>query len=176
MTHVVVDTNVVVVANGSHADVSPECVIECVDRLQHLMKHGKVVIDDAYRILNEYQKQSSPMKNRRPGDVFVRWLLKNNANTRHVEKVALTEPTRDVFNEFPDATLQAVVDASDRKFLATAAAHAKRPVVWQATDSEWLDWWQPLKAAGVTVEFLCRDDVCRFYARKFRGRAVPPLP
>ena len=60
MTHVVVDTNVLVVANGSHADVSPDCVIECVDRLQRLMKHGKVVIDDAFRILNEYQKQSSP--------------------------------------------------------------------------------------------------------------------
>ena len=174
--YVVVDTNVLVVANGSHADVSPDCVIACVDRLERLTKQGKVVIDDAFRILNEYQKQSSPKKNKRPGDVFVRWLLQNSANIQHVEKVPLTEVSQDVFDEFPDAALQPAVDAADRKFLATAAAHARRPVVWQATDSKWLDWWQPLKAAGVTVEFLCRDDVCRFYARKFPGQAVPPLP
>ena len=172
----VVDTNVVLVANGSHADVSPDCVIACIDRLESLMKNGRVVIDDAYRILGEYQNKTSPMKDKGPGDVFVRWLLKNNTNRRHVEQVALTELTADIFNEFPDAALQAAIDPPDRKFLATAAAHPSRPAVWQASDSEWLDWWQPLKAAGVTVEFLCRDDVCRFYARKFPGQAVPPLP
>ena len=172
----VVDTNVVLVANGSHADVSPDCVIACIDRLESLMKNGRVVIDDAYRILGEYQNKTSPMKDKGPGDVFVRWLLKNNTNRRHVEQVALTELTADIFNEFPDAALQTAIDPPDRKFLATAAAHPSRPAVWQASDSEWLDWWQPLKAAGVTVEFLCPDDVCRFYAGKFPGRAVPALP
>jgi len=29
----VVDTNVLLVANGQHDDVSPECVIACVERL-----------------------------------------------------------------------------------------------------------------------------------------------
>ena len=176
MMRAVVDTNVVLVANGSHADVSPGCVIACIDRLESLMKNGRVVIDDAYRILGEYLNKTSPMKNKGPGDVFVRWLLKNNTNPRHVEQVALTEPTTDMFNEFPGAALQTAIDPPDRKFLATAAAHPNRPTVWQASDSEWLDWWQSLKAAGVTVEFLCPDDVCRFYASKFPGRAVPPLP
>jgi hypothetical protein len=174
--HVVVDTNVILVANGSHADVSPECIIECVDRLANLMKNGKVVIDDAHRILNEYQNKTTPIKNKRPGDVFVMWLLRNAANTKHVERVTLTEPAPDEFDDFPDQTLQPAVDAPDRKFLATAGAHPQRPEVWQATDSKWLDWWQPLKAAGVTVEFLCGDDVCRFYAKKFPGQVMPPLP
>jgi len=176
MMRAVVDTNVVLVANGSHADVSPDCVDACIDRLETLMKNGRVVIDDAYRILGEYQNKTSPMKNKGPGDAFVRWLLRNSANTRHVEQVALTEPAENVFNEFPDAALQATIDPPDRKFLAAAAAHPSRPPVWQATDSKWLNWWQPLKAAGVSVEFLCPDDVCRFYARKFPGQAIPPLP
>jgi hypothetical protein len=174
--HVVVDTNVILVANGSHADVSPDCVIACIDRLEKLMKTGKVVIDDAHRILNEYQNKTSPIKNKRPGDVFVMWLLRNSANIRHVEQVTLTEPAPELFDDFPDQVLQPAVDAPDRKFLAAAAAHPKHPNVWQATDSKWLDWWQPLKAAGVTVEFLCPDDVCSFYKQKFPERDLPPLP
>lgn len=172
----VVDTNVIHVANGKHADVSLDCVDTCIERLQFLMKNGKVVIDDAYRILGEYQKKISPVKNKGPGDVFVRWLLQNSANTRHVEQVTLTEPTSEVFDEFPDSGLQPKVDAADRKFLAVAAAHPVQPPVWQATDSKWLDWWRPLKAAGVTIEFLCPEDVCRFYAKKFPHRVVPRLP
>lgn len=171
-----IDTNVVLVANGAHADVSPDCVIECIDRLQALMESGRVVIDDAYRIVGEYLNNTTPKGNKKPGDVFVLWLLRNSANARRVEQVALTEQAPDVFAEFPDAALQASVDPSDRKFLAVAAAHPARPVVWQAADSKWLDWWQPLKAAGVSVEFLCPDDVCRFYAAKFPGRNVPTLP
>lgn len=176
MMHVVVDTNVILVANSAHADVSPDCVEACVDRLESLMKNGKVVIDDNYRILGEYQRKISPVKNKGPGDVFVRWLLKNSANIRHVEQVTLTEPTFEVFDEFPDTALQLKVDAADRKFLATAAAHPLQPPVWQATDSKWLDWWMPLKAAGVSIEFLCPEDLCRFYGRKFPHRSVPPLP
>lgn len=116
------------------------------------------------------------MRSKGPGDMFVRWLLQNKASVRHVEQVALTEPAPEVFDEIPDAALQTAIEPPDRKFLAVAAAHAGRPSVWQATDSKWLDWWQPLKAAGVTVEFLCPDDVCRFYAKKFPNREVPALP
>lgn len=172
----VVDTNVIHIANGSHADVSPECVLGCIDRLESLMKNGRVVIDNDFRILGEYQNKTSPMKSRGPGDVFVRWLLKNRANSRHVEQVALKELRKDVFEEFPDAVLQARIDPSDRKFLATALAHRDRPPVWQGADCKWLDWWQALGAHGVAVEFLCPNDVCRFYAKKFPRRAVPPLP
>lgn len=174
--HVVVDTNVILVANGSHADVSPDCVIECVDRLERLMKTGTVVIDDAHRILNEYQNKTTPIQNKRPGDVFVMWLLRNSANITRVERVSLTERAPEMFDEFPDQALQPTVDAPDRKFLAAAGVHVERPNVWQATDSKWLDWWQPLSAAGVTVEFLCGNDVCAFYKKKFPDRLVPPLP
>lgn len=178
MMRAVVDTNVVLVANGSHPDVSPDCVIACVDRLQQLMKSGRVVVDDSYRILEEYQHKTSPVKNKRPGDVFLLWVLKNIANGRCVERVALIEVAPDCFDGFPDAALQPQVDAPDRKFLAVAAAAARPdlPPVWQAADCKWLDWWPQLKAAGVTVEFLCEADVCRFYAKKFPKKPVPQLP
>ena len=44
----VVDTNVVLVANDAHEEVSPECVLACIDRLEALMRHGTVVIDADY--------------------------------------------------------------------------------------------------------------------------------
>lgn len=172
----VVDTNVVLVANAAHPDVSPDCVLACIERLQALMQRGCVVIDDAYRILNEYQRRTEPMRNKGAGDAFVRWLLKNSANAQHVEQVALREGEADVFDGFPGRGLHDEVDPPDRKFIAVAAAHPDRPPVWQATDCKWLDWWQRLAADGVRVEFICPGDVGRFYRNKFPTREVPPLP
>lgn len=172
----VVDTNVVLVTNDAHEDVSPECVLVCIDRLEALMKRGTVVIDDAYRILGEYQHKTTPMKNKRVGDVFVLWLLKNSANRRHVEAVPLQEQAPDQFAQFPDADLHDDIDPPDRKFLAVAAAHPDQPPVWQATDCKWLDWWPRLAATGVTVDFLCDAEVCRYYTRKFPDRPLPERP
>lgn len=52
----VIDTNVLLVANNRHTEVSPNCVAECVRRLVDMTKSGVVVIDDDYRILGEYQQ------------------------------------------------------------------------------------------------------------------------
>ena len=55
----VIDTNVLLVANGQHVDVSEGCVIECVKRLQTMQKAGITVIDDDYRILGDPLTSSS---------------------------------------------------------------------------------------------------------------------
>ena len=55
----VIDTNVLLVANGQHVDVSPDCVIACVQRLLAMEKAGVTVIDDGFRILGEYQHKTS---------------------------------------------------------------------------------------------------------------------
>jgi ABC-type ATPase involved in cell division len=57
MMRAVIDTNVLLVANEQHADVSTECVTECVRRLQAMKKTGVTVIDDGFRILGEYQNK-----------------------------------------------------------------------------------------------------------------------
>ena len=57
MTEVVIDTNVLLVAEGMHADVSDECVAACSQRLGLVMKTTTVVIDDNYRVLGEYQNK-----------------------------------------------------------------------------------------------------------------------
>ena len=176
MTVTVVDTNVILVANGAHKDVSPECVIECVNRLQQLMSHGSIAIDDAFRIVGEYQKKTSPRKGAGAGDVFLKWVLNRLADTKRVHQVPLTEVSKDCFVEFPVAALEQTFDRPDRKFAAVANAHPAKPPIWQAADCKWLDWWPDLQAQGVQVEFLCGDDVCRFYVKKYPKKSVPVLP
>lgn len=176
MTKAVIDTNVLLVANRQHDDVSDDCVIECVRHLQALQKSGVAVIDDCYRILGEYQNKTRLNPPKGVGDVFLKWLLQNQSNQKYVEQVPLTETEENSFNEFPDKALEPNFDAPDRKFAAVAHAHPDRPEIWQAADCKWLDWWPALQAKGVQVKFLCPDDACSFYRKKFPHRPVPTLP
>jgi hypothetical protein len=176
MTKAVIDTNVLLIANEQHGEVSPACVAACVHRLREMELTGVAVIDDGYRIVREYLNKTSPNRGKGPGDVFLKWLLRNTANSNRVHQVAITEPRSDEFVEFPDAALQTRFDIPDRKFVAVAHAHSDRPPIWQAADSKWLDWWSALAAYGVTVEFLCPADACRFYRSKFPDRPAPQLP
>lgn len=170
----VVDTNVLLVANAQHEQASPACVEACVARLLALQAEGVVVLDDGFRILDEYQHKTRLQPPKGVGDVFLKWLLRHLGDPRRVETVALVEEAGQMFPAFPDAELQGRFDPSDRKFVAVAAAHPARPPIWQAADSKWLGWWPALARAGVRVEFLCFDDACRFYEAKFHQ--PPPLP
>lgn len=172
----VVDTNVILIANNAHAEVSPECVIACVNRLNALMKSGALVLDDGYRILQEYQNRTTPRKAKGVGDVFVQWVLRHQGQPNHVQQVTLTEYQKDRFEEFPDPVLEPRFDAPDRKFAAVSHKHPDHPPIWQAADCKWLDGWPALDTCGVKVEFLCEADVCRFYAKKFPAKPVPLLP
>jgi hypothetical protein len=165
----VVDTNVVLVANGQHENVSPDCIASCALRLQDIMLSGKLALDENFRILSEYQNKTVPKTGNRPGDAFVRWALRNNANTARIDCVLLIEHSERGFDTFPiDADLLNF-DPPDRKFVAVARGHPDSPPILQAADSKWLGWNSALKKHGVTVEFLCPDDISRFQANKDIG-------
>lgn len=118
MTEVVIDTNVLLVAEGMHADVSDECVAACSQRLGLVMKTTTVVIDDNYRVLGEYQNKLSGARGKKAGAVFLKWLMQNQANPKHVARVTLAETAKERFAEFPVAELEATFDPPDRKFPA----------------------------------------------------------
>jgi len=119
----VVDTNVVLVANGQHAGVSGACVAACARQLQEIMQRGKLALDDQFRILCEYQHKTQPKKGNRPGDAFVKWALQNRVNVMHVDSVSLQDHDTRGFESFPDDADLVNFDAPDRKFVAVA----KRP-------------------------------------------------
>lgn len=163
----VVDTNVVLVANGRHPDVSLHCKAECAIRLQDVMKSGRLALDDGFRILNEYLNKTSPKTGNQPGDAFVKWALQNSKNPRHVDLVRLDANVDRGFESFPPDDALANFDPPDRKFVAVACAHPDKPPILQATDSKWLDWEAALKRQGIMIEFICRDDIERFHKSKF---------
>lgn len=163
---VVVDTNVVLVANRQHADVSEACVVACARHLYWIVTGGRVAIDDGYRILAEYQNKTSPHVGKRPGDAFVKWLLRNNANPDRCDQVRVVEHEQRGFESFPDDVRLRAFDPPDRKFVAVARAHHECPPIAQAADSKWLGWSEALRDHGVTVDFLCPEDIQRFAEAK----------
>jgi predicted nucleic acid-binding protein len=171
----VIDTNVILVANGKQ-DVSSDCQEQCIRLLQKMKEQGVTVVDDGYRIVKEYQLKTHPNKPKGVGDVFLKWLLQNIADRKHVELVRINETHADEFKEFPDSALQQSFDPPDRKFVAVANSHTEKPPIMQAADCKWLNWWQPLEKHGIRVDFLCPQDVCRFYKAKFPGNPDPQLP
>lgn len=176
MAEVVVDTNVLLVAEGKHPDVSEECVLSCIARLQQVMRAETVVLDDGYRLLSEYQNKLDPQRGKGVGVTFLKWLLQRQANSRYVTLVTINEHAADCYAEFPVPAVEPDFDPADRKFPAVSNAHPSKPPILQAADCKWLRWWTNLSAVGIPVQFLCPDDVCRFYQRKYPGEAVPPLP
>jgi hypothetical protein len=165
-SHAVVDTNVLLVANEQHENISPEGVIACVERLELLRKRGCVVLDDGYEILREYGQKTKPNTGNRFGDGFLKWLLQNTRNTQYVSQVHIEKHTERGYLEFPDDAELSEFDLEDRKFVAVAAAHPKHPLILQGSDSKWIDWSERLNEHGIRVEFLCAKDVARFIQRK----------
>lgn len=165
---VIIDTNVILVANGQHKDVSPDCVAACAVRLQSLRAGSdRIALDDAFEILLEYQNKTLPKTGNRPGDAFVKWALRNNANSKHCDLVVLQRHHKRRYESFPDDDRLANFDLPDRKFVAVAAAHDEHPPILQATDSKWVDWEPALADHSITVEFVCPKDIQRFHSKKF---------
>ncbi|MBV5330586.1 MAG: hypothetical protein JZU65_23645 [Chlorobium sp.] len=163
----IIDTNVVLVANGQHQDVSDDCVKQCALQLQAIMRRGRIAMDDGFLILREYQHKTQPKRGNRPGDAFVKWALRNNANQERCDLVPLQEDRDRGFSSFPDDPELTNFDDPDRKFVAVAAAHSQHPPIVQAADSKWLDWNTALNRYGIQVDFICQADIQRFHQRKF---------
>lgn len=165
----VVDTNVPVTASGAHESASADCVAACA-RALHAVMRGHLFIDDAGAIVAEYRANLTSAGGPHPGAAFLKWVLTNEWNPARVTRVALT-PAGDMqgYQELPLPPDDVRYDPSDRVFLAVAAAHPEHPPVLQALDSKWWGWQKALEAAGVTIEFVCAEEIERKYHEKMGG-------
>lgn len=168
-TPAVVDTNVIVVADERHEQATDACTARCQARLYEIMQSGCVVVDDGYLILGEYGKQFTDGA-RQPtvGSVFYKWLLQRQGVASCCQRVPLTAGQGEhTFAEYPDLPALADFDPPDRKFIAVAAAHPERPAIVQALDSKWWGLREAFEQAGLTIEFLCEEQISSIYAKKF---------
>ena len=159
---IIVDTNVPLVANGKADQASEDCVEACIDRLMQITEGDvKLVLDDDRRIIEEYRNKLDPGGFPGVGDAFLKWVEINWANLQQCDLVSIT-PVNDLetdFQEFPTDPALADFDQDDRKFIAVALAHSEKPAILQAVDSEWWNFREALRQNGVTVEFICEDDI-----------------
>jgi len=157
----VVDTNVAVVANGKSPQASSACVVRCATRLNEVVKHGKLIIDDKWLILREYKQNLRQSGQPGVGDAFLKWVLTNYKNSDRCELVPITPRNVELtdFEEFPRTPDLAGFHSDDRKFVAVAMAHPQHPPILQAVDAEWWELRDHFTEAGVTVDFLCPDDI-----------------
>ncbi|WP_151087736.1 PIN domain-containing protein [Hymenobacter baengnokdamensis] len=156
-----IDTNVAIVANGK-SNAGPACVIAAIERLERLIAGEILILDDADHIVTEYRRHLSPSGQPGTGDQFYRWLYEQAAyNPQHCEKVTLATDEDGSFTAFPKAAELARFDLSDRKFVAAALTHHAAPPVVNASDTDWHEHREALKAHGVVIEFICPEEMAK---------------
>ena len=127
----------------------------------------RIAVDNDWRIIGEYKHKLRSDGQRGLGDLFLKWVLTNRANPDRCELVTIRPVADNNFEEFPTHPGLTDFDPADRKFVAVAAAHPAKPLVLQGVDSKWWGWQTALAEAGITVTFLCPDDVRKKYEAKF---------
>ena len=165
MDAVIVDTNVIVIANDTD-DKRGDCRDCCQDRLYQIIdQNEKVVVDDGWRILGEYRDNTRPNTRKGIGDLFVKRLLQNLGNPEICTMVPITSLTGNGtdFEEFPTDTALIDFDPDDRKFIALALAHKRDngrvPTILLAIDSGWLQFIAALASHEVDVDLICEADM-----------------
>lgn len=154
---VIVETNVIAVANKKASHVSPECALNCTAVLLQTSKEFIVVLDAGNRFFEEYFRHANRPGQPGFGDAFVKWLWNNQGYSKHCETVSITQKLADPddFEEFPGDNDLNSFDRSDRKFVAVALKSSHNPVIYNASDSDWFDFREPLERHGVRIEFIC---------------------
>ena len=176
MNAVIVDTNVIVIANDTD-DKRADCRDHCQERIQQIIdQHEKVVIDDKWRILGEYRDNTRPNTRKGIGDLFVKRLLQNLGNPNICKAVHITPLVENGtdFVEFPNNdNALASFHKKDRKFIAIALAHKQKvrqvPTVILAIDRGWLQFTDAFENHGISIDFICEEDIQR--TRESRRRS-----
>lgn len=153
-TPVVVDTNVIWVANGETEQAGPRCVEACVDRLEGIKKTGGLLLDQGGCILEEYPKPKGQPK---VGHAFKIWVWTNEYNPERCTRVSIEPDDRRGFAEFPDDNELTNFDRKDRKFVAVAIASGESPPIVNAADPGWWKHRRALARHGVEVDFICPE-------------------
>jgi hypothetical protein len=159
MRAVVIDTNVLIVANRKADHVGIDCCLNCIKALERAQKKQMIIIDSGMRIIKEYQRHSSRAGQPGMGDAFFKWLFYNQCNALRCKQVDITPRKDDAedFEEFPTDPDLIRFDRSDRKFVAVAVTSRLNPTILNATDTDWWRFREILERHQVSIVFLCPE-------------------
>ena len=154
MNPVVVDENVLWVADGRDNSANSACVDAALDRLALVKAEEQLIIDSRDLILDQYAAAVDHVPPYKPAREFLLWLYENRGGER-VFEVDVQPTDDDSFVEFPDDDPLANFDHDDRKWVAVAIASGLNPPIVSATDSDYVEFETALKR-HVRLEILCR--------------------
>lgn len=160
MDSFVIDTNVLIVANGKYINASDDDVYACGRFLDDIQKTEKQLsIDSTGFIFKEYFKHTCRSGQPGIGDKFAKWFWQNQGNTSICEQVDITPDTEGDrgFLEFPADESLKKFDHEDRKFVAVAKKSKFDAVICNASDSDWWDFKDAFERAGIKIKFLCPE-------------------
>lgn len=150
---VVVDTNVLIVANGNNKEADSDCERACIEALLEATRGKRITLLDASNlIMDEYSTHCRYSREPGVGNVFFKFLYDRQwSEESTIEHVAIQESPDEEggFANLPPNDL----DPNDRKFLAVAEAGNGRVV--NATDSDWSEHADFIASMGVQVLELC---------------------
>lgn len=152
----IVDTNVLVVANGRHGTHAGErCKLSCIEALEEILESNSkliAIVDQAMEIQSEYRSFCNPSGQPSVGDLFYQAIIQNYAGK--VLRIELVRDENGNYLDFPDDVRLGRFDESDRKF--AAAAKKSGGVVLNAADTRsWPVYRDVLLEFGIKVIELC---------------------
>ncbi|MBD3166462.1 hypothetical protein GF324_07680 [bacterium] len=158
--HVIIDTNVPVVANGK-SDMPDLCVLACIRFLRNLNSGYIIVSDIQDFIFNEYRNHLNFKGQPGPGDKFFKWHFNTRFTPGKGEAVDLGVTSEEELCEtiIPQEICDSGFDKSDRKFTAVSLKHPQSPPIAEATDVKWKLYENMLNKHGIQVNFICPDYV-----------------
>lgn len=150
MSEVVIDTNVLRVANGRSDHASMQCVANCARRLQEALERDTVCADEEREIFAEYRRHASMSGQPGPGDRFLQWFFRHIASER-----VRRHPTGGGPGVRERLPLEfSGMDRADAKFLSVYLGCGAEELL-NATDSDWAELAPALDAYRVRVVERC---------------------
>lgn len=163
MACVVVDTNVLAVAENMHGEASHACVAAATSLVSRIQRGLLVAVDSDGDILREYIGTLRQARGDGPGRKLAKrlWHLRNDSAVCRSVQLTATDVPQGSFEEVPTALRD--FDIDDHKFIAVALTEGSTPPIVQALDEEWWGRRRDFVLNGLDVQFICMDDLIQKY-------------
>lgn len=160
---VVVDTNVLAVAEGLHPEASLECVAACTALARQIQQgrvrpvvdsenSGRLVFAEYLRVLKDSHLSGLGSKL-----AISLWHQHWDEGICRTMDITPCDEPEGSFDEVPEVLKD--FDLDDHKWMAVAVAEGSNPMIFQALDEQWWARSDDFATAGLNVQFLCAADL-----------------
>lgn len=152
----VIDTNVLVVAEGDRTDAGDRCQEAAAQKLLDVRDKDSLVLDSSWEILGEYERGLRGGRASGPGGLFYIWAVSTGGH-KYVE--IKTHSDRG-FEAFPTDPRLKTFYHDDRKFVAAAIVSGRTKThIVNAVDSDYSLHQEVFRDTGVVIQELCPEEL-----------------